>query len=134
MRSFSPESAGTEFFSLLLVTLVLMQPLALPLHEYNLRQDGFKLVYASSFSASKADESTQVHTQRTDYYNVALCGTHYLIQTLQQFPQLFVAALMGFGILLSRARRVFCSSLVRKDEFLTERILRAPPLSPAQPL
>ena len=128
--SFSRSNAA--WLSLLLVVLVLAQPLALPVHEYNLRQDGYTLVYGRSASAAPSGETTRLTPRTKDFYNVARCGTHFLIQSLQQFQELFGAGLACVGLLLSLAAVVLPPLFVRKDEFLSEVSLRAPPVPSVQ--
>ena len=133
MIGFKLDRSAVRVLLLTLAVLLMVQPLALPLHEYNLRQDGYKLVYDGSISeASPADRSETVAPRTVHYYNIAHCATHYLLQSLQQFQEILAHGLALAGLFLVLRAQADRSVDVLKNEFLSELILRAPPVPPAR--
>jgi hypothetical protein len=121
-----------RWLALFLVGIVLFQPLALPLHEYNLRQSGYTLVRGPFGASSPAGNPGRRFAGDKNFYNISNCTVHFLLQTLQQFRELLVGGLIFAGLYRFLQSAVDRSIFVRKDEFLSELILRAPPFPPAR--
>lgn len=115
------------FMSLALILLLLFQMNALPIHEFNLRQQGYTLVNVEPWSVGSAEPATITQHDK-NFYNIALCNTHLQINLLQQFQELLGAILLAFAVFISFDFLSFFASLFRKDYFLSSLSSRAPPL------
>lgn len=132
MNRLAPNWTCGHWIIVVLVVVVAVQPLALPLHEYNLRQDGYTLVYGNLLPSGSSGDSTRLSPRGADFYPVAQCLTHFLLHSLEQFQEMFGTGLGYLGLLTALARLPSGFLGVRKDEFLSELILRAPPVPSAQ--
>jgi hypothetical protein len=110
---------------LLLVLFLLFQLVALPVHEYSLRQQGYTLVYV--VDGAETGGSTSFTSDRKNYYNIAFCPTHLQLEVLSSYPVL-AFGLLVLGGLLSLLSGKIPSFQVQYDRFPSSIVLRAPPL------
>jgi hypothetical protein len=112
----------------LLILLLVFQMNALPIHEYNLRQAGYTLVHVQPGEVARGTGPATIFPRNHDFYNIALCETHFLLTILQQFEQLFAGLLLLSGLRLAIDAVNVESSLFRHDYFLCVLSSRAPPV------
>lgn len=113
-----------------LVLLLVVQVNALPIHEFNLRQQGYTLVQVP---ASQWSSETPVQSHNgIDYYNIQLCGTHFHINATTQFDKTVVSAALLFGLVVLLG----CGYSVTSQRWSTPDLLssltrRGPPATPS---
>ncbi|MFB6345664.1 MAG: hypothetical protein ABEK50_07835 [bacterium] len=116
--------------SILFILLLLIQVNALPIHEYNLRQQGYHLIHVPPAEWSAEGAYHQING--IDLYNIALCEIHFRIQSTSQYAQL-----MFVMVLLSNLVISLRSSLLRQGQgfqnilFHPTNLSRAPPVLPS---
>ncbi len=110
-----------------LVLLLVLQMNALPIHEFNLRQQGYTLVNPQLVAQGSESGSSEVSPKQHDFYNIAECATHSFLSLHQQFDEV----LANSGVLniakVSFESDPLKSSLQRNDHFLSVHSSRAPP-------
>lgn len=109
----------------LLVFFLLFQLVALPVHEYSLRQQGYTLVHAVPGPAD--GEPTAITSSDGNFYNIAFCPTHLRLEALSSYPVLAFLLLALAGLLSLVSGRI-PSLRVQYDRFPSSIVLRAPPL------
>lgn len=111
-----------------LVLLLVVQMNALPIHEFNLRQQGYTLIHKQPWELGRLPDQMTFTQDGKNYYNIALCETHFQINLLKQYHEVafLLLAYLGFFLCLSTVQ--VQSTNVRKDYFLASLSCRAPPV------
>jgi len=117
----------SKVFSVGLALLLVFQMNALPIHEYNLRKSGYTLVNVQPWEAASGTEQSKISSRDKNFFNIALCQTHFRLNILQQFEYFFAGLLLLFGLALTFESLNLESALFRYDYFLFSLSSRAPP-------
>lgn len=110
-----------------LVLLLVFQLNALAIHEYNLRQQGYQLIYKPPTMLQSLPASLIVESAGDDLYNIALCETHFLINTLLQYVSLAIALAVLSKTVTPDFNPGAQTTFFRNDYFLSALLRRAPP-------
>jgi hypothetical protein len=112
--------------SLLIVSLLVLQSNALPLHESLLRWQGYTLVQVSP--ADWNAETPVKSLNGNDYYNISVCSFHYRIHVLSNYDEPEELSLLALGLFVLLVAGISRQRVtVLKNYFLTSISLRAPP-------
>lgn len=115
------------FLALGLVVLLVFQLNALTIHEYNLRQQGYQLIDRAP-GLQSPPVSPIVEGSDGNFYNIALCETHFLINTALQY----LGFAMGMALLSLSLIPVYDPKRhgvdVSSNRFFPALLCRAPPV------
>ena len=116
----------------LAVLLFVLQFNALFIHELGLLYQGYELVYdPPDYGREVPPEKTTLReTGVHNYYNIATCRTHFLLQILSSFTGVSLAAFL----LADRLSGLICGHSTKgviQPDFCWVRIPRAPPSLPS---
>lgn len=117
-----------DCFCLALIVLVVVQLNALPIHEFNLRQQGYTLVNPHLVEAESGSGPSEISPKKHDFYNIAQCETHFFLSLNQQFEKIDAGPIDTKTVMISLQTQVLASSLQRDDYFLSVLSSRAPPV------
>jgi hypothetical protein len=110
-----------------LVLFLVLQMNALPIHEYNLRQQGYTLVHPQLVASGTESGSFEISPKKHDFYNIAQCKTHSFLSFHQQCDEVFAGHDLLDAVRISFESDQLKSSLQRNDHFLSVLSSRAPP-------
>jgi len=130
MKGFSRnESWIRTGLTVMVVVLLFLQMNAMTIHEYNLREQGYRLVHVEPWNLGDLPGSMTFRVDGVKYYNTALCVIHHWIYTLARFASLgIVLLILGLSVSFLPCVRHFTPYVLK--EFLRSSIhLRAPPLT-----